>query len=714
MLFGAPIKIDVSFNGTVYVLDMLNNLVQQFKTSGEFIRQWGTPVLSFYSDMIVTPNGNVLILANNEVWHYSAAGKYLGAMHRDLDSWGSSMAVASDGSLYTLTLSSSDSVFIRHFTIQGNFIEEWKIEQLGDFNISFNPITTITIAPNNSVYFSIGDDVYHSSAKGKFIRRWDSRVGQDDVLRDMVIGLNGDVYVVGGRGGSPVRYFTAEGQFIGTIGNEGTGDSQFMSPRGITIAETGDLYIADTENYRIQKFSPTRKSTVASHPYKAIILAGGGKTIGGRPNHIWNGTKRVTRDAYKTLTRQGFKRHEEIKFLTAGNTQDDLDGNGQFDDYEAATKKSLRKAIVEWATDAEDVVIFLANHGGAGSFQVNNDEVLVGEELNSWINQLEQTIPGKVSIIIESCNSASFFEYLKKPNRYLFASAKADQPAVISNEGLTSFSYYFWSEVAKGARAKPAFTTARQGMSRIETDKGSQNAQADTDGNGIYNQKDLETLGEYCFGACNQTANQAPNIKPLKTGRQTLTGETTKDFSMTVSHLNPLKQGWALVQRPDDLHIDTSQPLNFKKVYLTCTENSRVESTCSGQYKNFDVKGEYRINFYAMDKNQDASFPETLIINQTQGKAVAPTQYDDQQAIVYLRDVVVNGRHLQAALRQEGNGFVAFAVNDAVKQYAPAAEFNAVTGKLEIPHAQVFGQVYKATFNYLGGLNFSLESASPQ
>ena len=499
---------------------------------------------------------------------------------------------------------------------------------------------------------------------------------------------------------------------IRVVANSGTGDGQVISPHGITITATGDLYIADTGNHRIQKFTRARKSTIASHPYKAIILAGGGKTIAGRPNHIWGGTKRVTRDAYKTLTRQAFKAHEEIKFLTAGNTQDDLDGNGKPDDYEVATKESLRKAIVEWATDAENVVIFLANHGGPGTFQVNNNEVLSGDELNKWVEQLENVIPGKVTIVIESCNSASFFDYLKKPNRYLLASAKAEQQAVISNKGIGSFSYYFWSEVAKGARVKSAFETARQGMSAILIGTEAQNAQIDTDGNGLFDQKDLQNLGDYCFGECNQTANLAPSILPLVIDRQILSGENTKDFSIEVSHLNPLSQAWALIQRPDDITIDSNQPLNFEKISLTCKSKETAKSICQGQYNQFDLKGEYRINFYAMDKNKDASFPETLIIEQSIGKLVAPAQYDEQLAVVYLRDVMVDGKHKQFALKQQGNTFVSFAVNDAVKQYSPAATFDATTGKLTIPHALVFGQEYQGVFRSVGESNFSLDSAS--
>ncbi len=147
-------------------------------------------------------------------------------------------------------------------------------------------------------------------------------------------------------------------------------------------------------------------------------------------------------------------------------------------------------------------MIYLANHGGPGKFQINGSEILIAEELNSWVAQLEKLIPGKVTVIIEACNSAGFFNQLAQPNRYLLASAEAGQPAVISNDGLTSFSYYFWSEVATGAYLGSAFETARQGMTKTLIDKRPQNAQAEADGNQVFDKQDIEILKNYCLGNC--------------------------------------------------------------------------------------------------------------------------------------------------------------------------------------------------------------------
>jgi hypothetical protein len=45
------------------------------------------------------------------------------------------------------------------------------------------------------------------------------------------------------------------GVFMSTLGSQGTGDGQFDSPSGVATDSSGNLYVADTSNHRIQKFT---------------------------------------------------------------------------------------------------------------------------------------------------------------------------------------------------------------------------------------------------------------------------------------------------------------------------------------------------------------------------------------------------------------------------------------------------------------------------
>jgi len=48
----------------------------------------------------------------------------------------------------------------------------------------------------------------------------------------------------------------SEGVFDAKWGTEGTGVGQFYQPGDVAVASDGSVYLADTVNHRIQRFSP--------------------------------------------------------------------------------------------------------------------------------------------------------------------------------------------------------------------------------------------------------------------------------------------------------------------------------------------------------------------------------------------------------------------------------------------------------------------------
>jgi DNA-binding beta-propeller fold protein YncE len=71
---------------------------------------------------------------------------------------------------------------------------------------------------------------------------------------DIAIDSNGNVYVADSEN-DRIQKFSSSGTFITKWGSEGSGDGEFNNPDGIAIDAQGNVYVADSENDRIQKFS---------------------------------------------------------------------------------------------------------------------------------------------------------------------------------------------------------------------------------------------------------------------------------------------------------------------------------------------------------------------------------------------------------------------------------------------------------------------------
>lgn len=91
-----------------------------------------------------------------------------------------------------------------------------------------------------------------------------NRDGQYRTPRNLTVASNGDILVLDSLNGR-VQRFASTGKFLSKFGSIGTGDGQFTlaqfqsGPGGITTDDEGNIYVADTWGYRIEKFDKDGK-----------------------------------------------------------------------------------------------------------------------------------------------------------------------------------------------------------------------------------------------------------------------------------------------------------------------------------------------------------------------------------------------------------------------------------------------------------------------
>jgi DNA-binding beta-propeller fold protein YncE len=78
---------------------------------------------------------------------------------------------------------------------------------------------------------------------------------QFDAPTGIALDANGNVLVADTNNGR-IEKFSPAGTFLGVIGIKGTGYGQLGAPNGIAIDRTGDIYVADASKHRVEKVAP--------------------------------------------------------------------------------------------------------------------------------------------------------------------------------------------------------------------------------------------------------------------------------------------------------------------------------------------------------------------------------------------------------------------------------------------------------------------------
>ncbi len=567
--FDLPYGIAVSNDGFVYVSDNKDR-IQKLTTEGEFISQWGT--------------------------HGTGEGEF------DMPG---SIAVCPDNEIY---VADAGNHRIQRFTANGEFLYKWgnKGSGEGEFNTPYG----IAIAHNGEIYVADtkNNRIQKFAPDGKFITKWeDSEAGKFNIPKSVTVDHAGFVYVTD-KNNHRILKFKPDGEFITKWGEEGSYLGQLKFPGAGAVDQNGLFYIADNYNHRIQVF---RKVDLSSNN-KAIIVAGGGPFPG---NRLWSPTQMCANFAYRTLSYQGFDK-SSIYYLSSDKSLD-LDSNGKADDiYANASRNSLDEVIAK-CTGADNVILYLVDHGGDKVFRMNESEVLPVSHLKSQLDMLKHNISGKVIVIYDACQSGSFLSELADTERIIITSTSPDENAYFIFQGSISFSDFFWSHIFNGYDIREAFEYTKKAIAEVTH---FQNPLLDANGNGQWNEtNDYASVQGVFIGNGTDRSKDNPKITQ-HTPDKIISSITEATWYARVKDDDRIVRVWAAISPPIRESSDTPV-LKIPSADMTLAENDQCgletgEGDCyKGTYGGFNMQGTWQIAIYARDRKGNTSSPELFTIS---------------------------------------------------------------------------------------------------
>jgi len=259
--FVKPFGIAADGSGNIYVADTYNNRIQVFDNSGTFMKAWGqkgTGSGSFAApyDVAVDGDGNVYVAdtGNYRVQKFDANGVYLGR-------WGQKgrgngdfafvggIAVGPDGAIYTVDAKLHR---VQIFDNQGRFLRAWGNKGKGSG--SFVTPMGITVDGSGNVY--VADSkmrrVQKFDSEGRFLAAFTDRLTYPV---DLAIDPSSGNLLILDAASHLIWELSPTGQNLRSYGGPGTSSGQFVEPYGLCADGASNIFVADTGNSRVQKFS---------------------------------------------------------------------------------------------------------------------------------------------------------------------------------------------------------------------------------------------------------------------------------------------------------------------------------------------------------------------------------------------------------------------------------------------------------------------------
>lgn len=279
--FAIPYGVATDAQDNVFVVD-INGVLQKFDRNGSFlvrVLQWAPgQQLNQPIDVAVDSAGNVYVTdaIRDQVIKFDNDLQFLlsfGTQGTGPGQFDQPMGICVDPAGRILVVEAVRNV-VQRFDAAGNYLDSFGQSGTGDGQ--FDGATDVAVDSAGNLYVS--DFRNHRIQKfdpaRNYLAQWGS--GNGGSLRPELMAINAaDELLVADCSKSEIQKFAADGTFLGSLGSSGSGDGQFSCPGAVAVGASGDVYVSDGINQRIQRFGESSLTLTADRTRIAV-----GDTIG--------------------------------------------------------------------------------------------------------------------------------------------------------------------------------------------------------------------------------------------------------------------------------------------------------------------------------------------------------------------------------------------------------------------------------------------------
>ena len=262
--FGAVSGVAINSKGHIFVLSRGPQPVMEFDGNGNYIRAFGEGLFDRPHGLRIDAEDNIWATdgGSHIVLKFSPQGRVLMVLgvrgspgewhpygHLRLFTEPNDVAIGPTGDVFVTQGHGKGDSRVLKFDKDGNHIKSWgkKGTAQGEFDVPHS----IAIDADGLVYVADRGNqrLQVFDADGKFIKEW----VYFGTPCGLYIGRDRYIYLANGHAGQILKLDMA-GNILGMTGKQGKAVGQFGEAHFITLSPKAEIYVADTLNWRVQKY----------------------------------------------------------------------------------------------------------------------------------------------------------------------------------------------------------------------------------------------------------------------------------------------------------------------------------------------------------------------------------------------------------------------------------------------------------------------------